>query len=68
MSYYRNISLGMLNKSGINLNEYGSGSLINNFCYSMNAWQEETCINTRNKKEKEESAITKRVTKISFLT
>ena len=59
----KNISLGMLNKSGINLNEYGTTRLINNFCFSMNAWQDETCMGIRNKTEKEESAIPKRVNK-----
>ena len=33
----KNISLGMLNKSGIHLNEYGTTRLVNNFCFSMNA-------------------------------
>ena len=33
----KNISLGMLNKSGIHLNETGTTRLVNNFCYSMNA-------------------------------
>ena len=33
----KNISLGMLNKSGIHLNENGTTRLINNFGYSMNA-------------------------------
>ena len=32
----KNISLGMLNKSEIHLNEYGTTRLINNFCFSMN--------------------------------
>ena len=50
-----NICLGMLNKSRIHLN------VVDNFCYSMNAWQDETCIGTRSKTEKEESAIAKRV-------
>ena len=34
--YNKNISLGMLNKSGIHLNEYGTTRLVNNFCCSMN--------------------------------
>ena len=33
----KNMSLGMLNKSGIHLNEYGTTRLVNNFCFSMNA-------------------------------
>ena len=33
----KNISLGMLNKSGIHLNEYGTTRLLNTFCCSMNA-------------------------------
>ena len=33
----KNISLGVLNKSGIHLNDYGTTRLVNNFCYSMNA-------------------------------
>ena len=33
----KNVSLGMLNKSGIHLNENGTTRLVNNFCYSMNA-------------------------------
>ena len=32
-----NISSGMLNKSGIHLNEYSIMRLFNNFCFSMNA-------------------------------
>ena len=33
----KNISLDMLNKSGIHLNENGTTRLVNKFCYSMNA-------------------------------
>ena len=33
----KNICLGMLSKSGIHLNEYGTTRLVNNFCFSMNA-------------------------------
>ena len=33
----KNISLGMLSKSEIHLNEYRITRLINNFCFSMNA-------------------------------
>ena len=33
----KNISLGMLNKRGIHLNEYGTMRLVNNFCFIMNA-------------------------------
>ena len=33
----KNISLGMLNKSGLHLNEYDTMRLVNNFCISMNA-------------------------------
>ena len=33
----KNISLGMLNKSRIHLNETGTTRLVNNFCYSTNA-------------------------------
>ena len=33
----KNISLGILNESGIHLNEYGTMGLVNNFYYSMNA-------------------------------
>ena len=50
-----NISLGMLNKSGIHLDENGSTRLLNNFCYSMNAWREETCMGARNKTEKKKN-------------
>ena len=54
----------MLNKSGIlHLNENGRTRLVNNLCYNMNAWQDKTCMVTRNKTEKEESYITKRVNK-----
>ena len=59
----KNISLCMLNKSEIHLNENCTRHLVNNFYYSMNAWQDETCMDTRNKMEKEESAIAKRVNK-----
>ena len=38
----KNISLGMLNKSGIQWNEYGTTRLVNNFCLSMNAGRDET--------------------------
>ena len=48
----KNISLGMLNKSGIHLNEYGTTRLVNNFCFNMNARQDETCTDARNKTEK----------------
>ena len=50
-----NVSLGMLNKSGIHLDENGSTRLLNNFCYSMNAWREETCMGARNKMEKKKN-------------
>ena len=60
----KNISLVMWNKSGIHLNEHGTTRLVNNFCFSMNAWPDETCMGGRNKTEKEESAIAKRVNKI----
>ena len=30
-----NINLGMLNNSGLHLNEYGTTQLVNNFCYNM---------------------------------
>ena len=30
-----NINLGMLNKSGLHLNEYGTTQLVNNFCFCM---------------------------------
>ena len=33
----KNISLGMLNKSGVHLNEYGITRLFNKLCFSMNA-------------------------------
>ena len=59
----KNISLGMLNKSGIHLNEYGTTRCVNNFCCSINAWRGETCMGGRNKTGKEESAIAKRVNK-----
>ena len=64
LSFFDNktISLGMLN-SGIHLNENGTTRLVNNFCYNMNALQDETCMGTRNKTEKEESAIAKTVNK-----
>ena len=38
------MSLGMLNKNGIHLNDYGATRLANNFCFSVNAWQDETCM------------------------
>ena len=59
----KNISLGMLSKSEIHLNEYRITRLVNNFCFSMNAWQDESCMGGRNKTEKEESAIEKRANK-----
>ena len=59
----KNISLGMLNKSGTHLNETGTIRLVNNFCYDMNAWPDEAWIGTRNKMEKWESAIAKTVNK-----
>ena len=59
----KNISLGMLNESWIHLNEYGTTRLVNNFCYSMTAWRDETCMGAKNNTEKEESAIAKRVKK-----
>ena len=37
----KNISLGMLNKSGIHFNEYSITRLVNNFCFSMNAGRDE---------------------------
>ena len=37
--------------------------LVNNFCYSMNAWRDETCMSARNNMEKKESAIAKKVNK-----
>ena len=56
-----------LNKSGIYFNEYGTTRLVNNFCYSIDAWGDKTCMSARNNTEKEESAIAKRV-KNSFNT
>ena len=53
----KNISLDMLSKSEIHLNENGTAHPVNNFCYSMNAWQDKTCMGTKNKTEKEESTI-----------
>ena len=50
--YNKNISLGMLKKSGIHLNEYGIMRLVNNFCFSMNAWRDKTCMDGGNKTEK----------------
>ena len=38
----KNISLDMLSKSEIHLNENGTAHPVNNFCYSMNAWQDKT--------------------------
>ena len=43
------------------MNENGTARLVNNICYSINAWQDETYTGKRNKTEKEESAIAKRV-------
>ena len=37
-----------------------AGGLVNNFCFSMNAWRDETCMDARNT-EKEESAMVERV-------
>ena len=62
----KNISLGMLNKNVIHLNENGTARLVNNFCYSIIAWQYETYTGTRNKTEKEESAIAKRLNNFFF--
>ena len=45
------------------MNEYSTTRLVNNFCYSMNAWRDETCIGARNNAEKEESATARRVNK-----
>ena len=59
----KNISLGMLSNSGIHLNEYDITRFVNNFCFSMNAWRDETYMGGRNKTEKEESAIEKQVNK-----
>ena len=59
----KNISLGMMKKSGIYLNEYGSTRLVNNFCFSINASRDEICMGGRNITEKEEPAIAKRVGK-----
>ena len=53
----------MVNKSEIHLNENGTACLVNNFYYSMNVQQDETGMGIRNKTEKEESAIVKRVNK-----
>ena len=64
---YKSNSLGMLNESEIHLYEYGTTSFINNFCYSMNAWRDETCMGARKNTEKEKSSIAKRVNKnLSF--
>ena len=60
---YKNISLGMSSKSGVHLNENGTTHLVNNFCHSTNAWLIKTCMNTRNKTEKDEQSIAKRVNK-----
>ena len=49
----KNINLDMLSKSGIHLNENGTARLVNNFCCSMNAWQDKICMGTKNKTEKE---------------
>ena len=58
----RNINIDMLNKSGIlHLNENGRTRLVNNLYYNMNALQDKNYMVTRNKTEKEESYITKRV-------
>ena len=58
----RNINIYMLNKSGIlHLNENGRTRLVNNLYYNMNALQDKNYMVTRNKTEKEESYITKRV-------
>ena len=59
----KNISLGMMKKSGIYLNEYGSTRLVNNFCFSINASRDKICMGGRNITEKEEPAIAKRVGK-----
>ena len=59
----KNIILGILNESGIHLNEYGTSRHVNNFCFRMNAWRDETCMGARNKTQKEESPIVKRVNK-----
>ena len=59
----KNISLGMLNKSGIHLNENGTMRLVNNYCYNMNACRDKTCMDTRKKPGKQESAIAKKVNK-----
>ena len=32
-----NITISMLNKSGIHLNDYGTTRLVNNFCFNINA-------------------------------
>ena len=53
----------MFDKSGIHLNEYDDTRLVTKFCFSMNAWRDETCMGGRNKTEKEESAVAKRVNK-----
>ena len=55
----------MLTKTGIHLNQNGTMRLANNFCYTMNACRDKTCMDTRKKPEKQESAIAKKVNKNS---
>ena len=59
----KNISLGMLNISGIYLNENSTTCLVNNFCHSMNAWRDKTCTDTKSKTKKRKICNSKKVKK-----
>ena len=48
----KNINLDMLSKSEIHLNENGTAHPVNNFCYSMNAWQDKPAWAQKTKQKK----------------
>ena len=41
-----NINVGMLNNSGLHLNERGTTRLVNNFCFSLAKWRYFICVDT----------------------
>ena len=55
----KNISLDMLNKSGLHFNEYGTTRLVNNFYYNMSASRYEICIDTQNTTKTEDPLFAK---------
>ena len=59
----KNIIRNILQKSGLNSNEYGTTRLVNSCYYSMNERQNETYLDTRNTTKKESVSVAKRVKK-----